>query len=219
MASIKVVLAVCCLLAATSVRAALLPSGNTGFSRGSTTGGGNGYGGAAPPAGGFGGPSGGDNGAPQPYNFQYEVRDPESGNDYSQQESSDGQTVTGQFQVLLPDGRNQIVRYSASDATGFVADVQYDGGSPGRAGAITPTRTHATIIQHEASRDGNLRFLRGAPPCFPVCKHRPPGPPPQLSAPCARRGHPEAAGTGRFVNRALQIAAGPPTPLDRLSRC
>ncbi|XP_049832479.1 pro-resilin-like [Schistocerca gregaria] len=133
MASIKVALAVCCLVAATSVRAALLPSGNTGFSRGSTTGGGNGYGGAAPPAGGFGGPSGGDNGAPQPYNFQYEVRDPESGNDYSQQESSDGQTVTGQFQVLLPDGRNQIVRYSASDATGFVADVQYDGGSPGGA--------------------------------------------------------------------------------------
>lgn len=64
---------------------------------------------------------------PTPYNFQYAVRDAASGNDYKQQESSDGRTVTGEYRVLLPDGRNQIVRYRADDATGFNADVQYEG--------------------------------------------------------------------------------------------
>lgn len=68
---------------------------------------------------------------PQPYNFQYEVKDQASGNDYNQQESSDGNTVTGEYKVLLPDGRRQIVKYSANDQTGFVADVQYEGGGGG----------------------------------------------------------------------------------------
>lgn len=64
---------------------------------------------------------------PTPYNFQYAVRDAASGNDYKQQESSDGRTVQGEYRVLLPDGRNQIVRYKADDATGYNADVQYEG--------------------------------------------------------------------------------------------
>jgi hypothetical protein len=64
---------------------------------------------------------------PTPYNFQYAVRDAASGNDYKQQESSDGRSVQGEYRVLLPDGRNQIVRYRADDATGFNADVQYEG--------------------------------------------------------------------------------------------
>ena len=64
---------------------------------------------------------------PQPYNFQYAVRDAYSGNDYKQIESSDGQNVQGEYRVLLPDGRNQIVRYTANDAQGYNADVQYEG--------------------------------------------------------------------------------------------
>ncbi|XP_015608198.1 pro-resilin [Cephus cinctus] len=69
----------------------------------------------------------GDDGRPQPYSFQYEVRDPPSGNDYSQQESSDGNTVTGEYRVLLPDSRTQIVRYTADNVNGYNADVQYEG--------------------------------------------------------------------------------------------
>lgn len=64
---------------------------------------------------------------PQPYSFQYEVRDPPSGNDYGQQESSDGNVVRGEYRVLLPDSRTQIVKYTASDVTGYNADVQYEG--------------------------------------------------------------------------------------------
>ncbi|KAL6267464.1 hypothetical protein P5V15_000540 [Pogonomyrmex californicus] len=64
---------------------------------------------------------------PQPYSFQYEVVDPPSGNDYSQRESSDGNVVQGEYRVLLPDSRTQIVRYMADDVNGYNAEVQYEG--------------------------------------------------------------------------------------------
>ncbi|CAG5094079.1 Similar to resilin: Pro-resilin (Drosophila melanogaster) [Cotesia congregata] len=64
---------------------------------------------------------------PRPYNFQYRVFDPPSGNDYGQQESSDGNVVRGEYRVLLPDSRTQIVKYTADDANGYNADVQYEG--------------------------------------------------------------------------------------------
>ncbi|XP_011882672.1 PREDICTED: pro-resilin-like [Vollenhovia emeryi] len=68
-----------------------------------------------------------DGGRPQPYSFQYEVVDPPSGNDYSQHESSDGNVVQGEYRVLLPDSRTQIVRYMADDVNGYNAEVQYEG--------------------------------------------------------------------------------------------
>ncbi|KAL7288598.1 hypothetical protein TKK_0017335 [Trichogramma kaykai] len=65
---------------------------------------------------------------PMPYSFQYEVKDGASGNDYGQQESGDGNgNVRGEYRVLLPDSRTQIVRYTADDANGYVADVRYEG--------------------------------------------------------------------------------------------
>lgn len=64
---------------------------------------------------------------PQPYSFHYEVIDPPSSNDYSQRESSDGNIVQGEYRVLLPDSRTQIVRYTADDVNGYNADVQYEG--------------------------------------------------------------------------------------------
>ncbi|XP_025073316.1 pro-resilin-like [Pogonomyrmex barbatus] len=87
--------------------------------------------------GGAGGAQGGygyggrDGGRPQPYSFQYEVVDPPSGNDYSQRESSDGNVVQGEYRVLLPDSRTQIVRYMADDVNGYNAEVQYEGQARG----------------------------------------------------------------------------------------
>lgn len=40
-------------------------------------------------------------------------------------EQSDGQNVKGQYRVALPDGRTQIVTYTADWKTGYNADVQY----------------------------------------------------------------------------------------------
>ena len=63
--------------------------------------------------------------APQPYSFNYEVKD-EYYNNFGHSETSDGKYVTGSYHVALPDGRHQTVTYKADDY-GYVADVKYDG--------------------------------------------------------------------------------------------
>merc|ERR1712106_713820 len=65
-----------------------------------------------------------------PYRFGYAVQDDE-GSDFNQQEQSNGETITGQYSVLLPDGRIQTVSYSVAPDTGFVAEVSYSGGAGG----------------------------------------------------------------------------------------
>ncbi len=62
---------------------------------------------------------------PQPYSFNYEVKD-DYYNNFGHQETSDGKYVTGSYHVALPDGRHQRVTYKADDY-GYVADVKYDG--------------------------------------------------------------------------------------------
>merc|ERR1712106_1246021 len=62
-----------------------------------------------------------------PYNYSWAVEDGTAGLNYGQNEASDGNVVTGEYRVLLPDGRTQIVRYRADHKTGYVADVTYEG--------------------------------------------------------------------------------------------
>lgn len=64
---------------------------------------------------------------PQAYEFGYTVKDQATGNDFGRRESSDGETVRGEYRVQLPDGRTQIVTYHADWRTGFHADVRYEG--------------------------------------------------------------------------------------------
>merc|ERR1712142_641040 len=71
-----------------------------------------------------------------PYEFAYGVVDDYSGNNYGQSEKSDGGVVTGEYRVLLPDGRTQIVTYSADHYRGYVAEVKYEG-------EIKPYKAHA----------------------------------------------------------------------------
>ncbi|KAK8405528.1 hypothetical protein O3P69_001828 [Scylla paramamosain] len=59
-----------------------------------------------------------------PYDFQYGVQDPESGNTFSHVENSDGRTTQGEYRVLLPDGRTQVVTFY-DNGGGFNADVTY----------------------------------------------------------------------------------------------
>ena len=54
--------------------------------------------------------------------YGYAVQD-DIGNDFNQQEQSDGDQVTGQYSVLLPDGRIQTVTYSVRPETGFVVSL------------------------------------------------------------------------------------------------
>merc|ERR1712207_129898 len=63
-----------------------------------------------------------------PYTYQYGVNDDYSGAAFQQTESDDGTGVRdGSYSVNLPDGRIQHVNYHANDATGYIAEVTYDG--------------------------------------------------------------------------------------------
>ena len=61
-----------------------------------------------------------------PYDFAYTIKDEPTYNDFGRQESSDGKVVKGSYRVALPDGRTQIVTYTA-DEYGYRADVKYEG--------------------------------------------------------------------------------------------
>jgi len=65
--------------------------------------------------------------AGMPYNYAWEVKDAEAGLNYGQNENSDGSVVTGEYRVLLPDGRTQVVTYKADHNSGYVAEVTYEG--------------------------------------------------------------------------------------------
>lgn len=58
-----------------------------------------------------------------PFDFAYAVQDAESGNDYSHNAVSDGDVTRGEYRVQLPDGRLQIVRYTADWKNGFNSEV------------------------------------------------------------------------------------------------
>merc|ERR1712106_875747 len=64
---------------------------------------------------------------PPVYNYNYGVNDPEySGAVFSQSENRENYATNGEYRVNLPDGRVQIVSYTAGPE-GYVADVKYEG--------------------------------------------------------------------------------------------
>ena len=80
-----------------------------------------------------------------PYSFNWGVDEPDYGNQYGHQEESDGVVTRGEYRVLLPDGRTQIVTYSVEGDSGFQATVTYEGeaqfpppGAPGGPGGPAP---------------------------------------------------------------------------------
>ena len=79
-------------------------------------------------------------GPAKPYSFAYEVVDPAGGNAYGHKESSDGGVVRGEYRVVLPDTRTQIVTYSVSAETGYVAQVTYQGTPVSPAEAVKSAR-------------------------------------------------------------------------------
>lgn len=58
-----------------------------------------------------------------PFNFQYAVNDVETANDYTHNAVSDGDVTRGEYRVQLPDGRTQIVKYTADWKNGYNAVV------------------------------------------------------------------------------------------------
>merc|ERR1719312_113973 len=66
---------------------------------------------------------------PKPYAFEYGVEDSYSGAAFGQTETSDTKLTNGNYRVALPDGRTQIVTYTADPYGygGYIADVKYEG--------------------------------------------------------------------------------------------
>ncbi|KPJ02039.1 Pro-resilin [Papilio xuthus] len=63
------------------------------------------------------------------YAFSYTVKDQKTGDDFSHSQQSSGSATNGEYRVKLPDGRTQIVSYTA-DENGYKADVRYDVDTP-----------------------------------------------------------------------------------------
>ena len=70
-------------------------------------------------------------------------QDSYSGADFAKKEvqSPDG-VVTGEYRVALPDGRVQIVTYTADHHNGYIADVRYEGA------AVYPQVSHTFSSHH-----------------------------------------------------------------------
>jgi len=62
-----------------------------------------------------------------PFSFWWAVDEPYEGLKYSHHNENDGKKTKGEYKVLLPDGRTKVVKYTADDYTGFLADVTYEG--------------------------------------------------------------------------------------------
>ncbi|XP_055297433.1 pro-resilin-like [Sitodiplosis mosellana] len=62
----------------------------------------------------------------EPYEYQYEVKDPEKMLFFDKNEIGDASgKVTGKYSVWLPDGRLMTVEYSVAKETGFVPKVTF----------------------------------------------------------------------------------------------
>merc|ERR1712106_1165333 len=65
---------------------------------------------------------------PEPYTYTYAVVDDYSKVNFNAAETSDANGVgSGSYQVALPDGRTQTVKYTADHVNGYVAEVSYEG--------------------------------------------------------------------------------------------
>lgn len=63
---------------------------------------------------------------PAKYEFSYEVDDAETGTKFGHSEQRDGDLTTGEYNVVLPDGRKQVVEYEA-DQDGYKPQIRYEG--------------------------------------------------------------------------------------------
>merc|ERR1712183_400585 len=62
-----------------------------------------------------------------PFAYNWAVDDEYTQNHFHHDTKSDGKVTEGEYRVLLPDGRTQIVKYTSDSYNGFQAEVTYEG--------------------------------------------------------------------------------------------
>ncbi|CAL4109663.1 unnamed protein product [Meganyctiphanes norvegica] len=60
-----------------------------------------------------------------PYKFKYDVADEEYGVQMAHNVDSDGIITVGEYNILLPDARMQIVKYRSDPENGYQAEITY----------------------------------------------------------------------------------------------
>nr|CAH0110824.1 unnamed protein product [Daphnia galeata] len=65
------------------------------------------------------------NSASADYSYSYKVIDTVTNQDFGHSENRVGKNTRGRYDVLLPDGRRQVVDYQILNDSGYVADVTY----------------------------------------------------------------------------------------------
>lgn len=75
------------------------------------------------------------------YKFSYAVRDGRSGDDFSHTQKQENGAVHGSYKVQLPDGRVQVVKYTADDIHGYRAEVSYEKVSHAQETLVQPQQT------------------------------------------------------------------------------
>lgn len=63
---------------------------------------------------------------PAKYEFSYDVDDSQTGTKFGHSEQRDGSFASGKYNVLLPDGRKQVVEYEAGQQ-GYKPQIRYEG--------------------------------------------------------------------------------------------
>lgn len=84
--------------------------------------------------------------APAQYDFSYAVNDPTTGDQKDQQESRNGDDVTGYYRTLDSDGFLRTVRYKSDAVNGFTAEVVREPVS-GAVAAVPIVAKAATVIK------------------------------------------------------------------------
>ena len=85
------------------------------------------------------------------YNFSYRVNDTFTKQDFGHTENRVGNKTHGRYDVVLPDGRRQIVDYQVLN-TGYFADVSFVGetqeSEPAGTTSVAPLITNAKIEEN-----------------------------------------------------------------------
>jgi len=82
--------------------------------------------------------------APAQYDFSYAVNDPTTGDQKDQQETRNGDDVTGYYRTVDSDGFLRTVRYKADAVNGFTAEVVRE---PVSGAALPVVAKAATVIK------------------------------------------------------------------------
>merc|ERR1711953_1044253 len=91
------------------------------------------------------------------YQYQYAVADDYTNSNFQAKEERDGFSTLGSYRVALPDGRIQIVTYTANK-DGYVAEVTYEGK------AVYPEDFEAQHQhQHQHQQQQTQRLYSGSP--------------------------------------------------------